>query len=108
MTHFKGSITLQTSKTLAFIELMMCILCTFIATNPKPPACIVQIVLTSNRCTKKGLGFFMKLKQILCFLLAQKGFLSGVNKNVEHIFSICSILDNAVQHKKPLEILFWI
>ena len=36
----------------------------------------------------------------------QEGFLSGINGTVEHIFSICSILDNAIQHGLPLAISF--
>ena len=36
----------------------------------------------------------------------QKGFLSGINGCVEHIFSICSILDNAIQHELPLAMSF--
>jgi len=36
----------------------------------------------------------------------QKGFLSGINGTVEHIFAICSILDNAIQHGLPLAMSF--
>ena len=36
----------------------------------------------------------------------QKGFISGTNGTVEHIFSICSILDDAIQHGLPLAMPF--
>ena len=36
----------------------------------------------------------------------QKGFLSGINGCVEHILSICSILDNTIQHGLPLAMSF--
>ena len=36
----------------------------------------------------------------------QKGFLSGVNGTVEHVFAIASILDNAIQQGLPLALTF--
>ena len=36
----------------------------------------------------------------------QKGFLTGVNGTFEHIFSVCTILDNAMQCHLPLSMTF--
>ena len=36
----------------------------------------------------------------------QKGFLSGINGTVEHVFAITSILDNAIQQGLPLALTF--
>ena len=67
--------------------------------------------LASNRYTVYTL---IRAKRLKRFLLQNniitptllKGFLSGINGTVEHIFSICSILDKAIQHGLPLAMSF--
>ena len=79
--------------------------------DPSQPSNFRPIALTSavsklfHKILAKRLQQFLLNNNIINPTL-QKGFLSGMNGTVEHIFSICSILDNAIQHGLPLAMSF--
>ena len=79
--------------------------------DPSQQANFLPIALTSvvsklfHKLLARRLKYFLTSNNIIDPSL-QKGFLSGINGTVEHIFSLCSILDNAVQHNLPLAMSF--
>ena len=79
--------------------------------NPSQPSNFRPIALTPvvsklfHKILAKRLEKFLLQNNIINPSL-QKGFLSGINGTVEHIFAICSILDNAIQHGLPLAMSF--
>lgn len=72
--------------------------------DPSQPANFRLIAMTSvipklfHKILAKWLERYLRVNSPS----VQKGFLSGINRTVEHIFSISSILENAFQHKIPL------
>ena len=53
-------------------------------------------------CMAKQLEHYNILGNNIVDPSLQKGFLSGINGTVEHVFAITSTLDNATQHGLPL------
>ena len=79
--------------------------------DPSQPSNYRPIALTSvisklfHKLLAKQLEHFLLDNNIINPSI-QNGFLSGINRCVEHILSICSILDNAIQHGLPLAMSF--
>jgi hypothetical protein len=79
--------------------------------DPSDPSNFRPIAMTSvipkllHKILARKLEFYLLENNIINSRL-QKGFLAGINGCMEHIFSICSILDNAIQHGSPLAMSF--